>query len=100
MNDRERPMGEVRRINRVWVVLVMATLVTYALGESGTAGRAGMWATVLMFALTFVKGTLIALDYMALRQAPLMWRLLIMGWLLVVTVFIIGAYASSRILPH
>ena len=97
MREKDMPITGIRRINGVWLVLVAATLITYGLGESGASGRMGMRATLLMFSLTLVKGYLIAQDYMGLRRSPLMWRLLILGWLLVVTVFIIGAYAVGLI---
>ncbi|HRD35327.1 MAG TPA: cytochrome C oxidase subunit IV family protein [Rhodocyclaceae bacterium] len=73
----------------VWVFLIAATLVTWLVGERGAHGPA---IVALMFGLAFVKGSLIILEFMALRRAPLMWRLLTLGWLSSVCAAIAIAY--------
>lgn len=73
----------------VWVFLIAATLVTWFVGERGAHGPA---IVALMFGLAFVKGSLIILEFMALRRAPLMWRLLTLGWLSSVCAAIAIAY--------
>lgn len=78
--------------NRIWAILLVATAVTYWLGESGLAGHAGMAPILIMFALAFIKGLLVILDFMGLRHAPQLWRRLLVGWLLVVTSLIMLAY--------
>lgn len=80
------------KINRIWLALVAATLITFGLGESGLAGRAGMGAVLLMFALAGGKGLLVILDFMELRHAPALWRRLMLGWLGLVLVAIVLAY--------
>ena len=71
---------KLSRIDAVWAVLVAATLVTFAVGETGSAGGAA-WPVLLVFALAVVKGGLVALDFMALRGAPALWRRAVLGWL-------------------
>ncbi|HJW27359.1 MAG TPA: cytochrome C oxidase subunit IV family protein [Rhodocyclaceae bacterium] len=78
--------------NRAWLVLLVATGITWWLGESGAAGTAAILA---MLAIAFVKGRLIILDFMELRHAPLMWRLVLEGWLILVSGLILIAYWIS-----
>lgn len=79
--------------NRIWALLLTATAVTYWLGESGLAGRAGMAPVLAMFGLALVKGLGVILDFMGLRHAPGLWKLLLIGWLVFVTSMIVLAYA-------
>ncbi|MDE2401993.1 MAG: cytochrome C oxidase subunit IV family protein [Burkholderiales bacterium] len=80
------------KINRIWVALLVATLITFGLGESGLAGRAGIVPVLVMFALAYGKGILVILDFMELRHAPVLWRRLMVGWLTVVVTAILLAY--------
>lgn len=79
-------------INRIWLALLLATGVTYWLGESGLSGSAGMAPVLLMFGMAFIKGFLVIYDFMELRHAPRMWRVLLVGWLIFVTSMIVLAY--------
>lgn len=72
-------------LNRVWLFLLMSTGITFSLGESGLAGRAGVASLLVMFGLAYAKGILVILDFMELRHAPLLWRVLLIGWLSLVT---------------
>lgn len=78
--------------HRAWLVLLVATGITWYLGEIGAAGTA---AIVAMLVIAFIKGRLVILDFMELREAPLMWRLLLEGWLIVVSSLILLAYWIS-----
>jgi heme/copper-type cytochrome/quinol oxidase subunit 4 len=79
-------------VNRIWLLLLAATGVTFWLGESGLSGRASMAPVLVMFALAFVKALLVMLDFMELRHAPALWRRLLVGWLVLVTTGILLAY--------
>ena len=79
-------------LNRIWLALLLATGVTYWLGESGLSGSAGMAPVLLMFGMAFVKGFWVIYDFMELRHAPRMWRVLLVGWLAFVTSMIVLAY--------
>lgn len=79
-------------VNRIWLLLLAATGVTFWLGESGLSGSAGMTAVLVMFGLAFVKALLVMLDFMELRHAPALWRRLLVGWLVLVTTGILLAY--------
>mgnify|MGYP001462579694 CR=1 FL=1 len=78
--------------HRAWLVLLVATAITWYLGEVGAAGTA---AIVAMLAIAFVKGRLVILDFMELRGAPLMWRVVLEGWLILVSSLILLAYWLS-----
>ena len=79
----------VRQLNFAWVVLAVATALTWELGEHGAAGPAAMAA---LRAISFVKGRLVVLDFMGLRGVKFFWRALLLGWLLVVAGLIALAY--------
>ena len=78
--------------HRAWLILLVATSITWHLGEVGAAGTL---AIVAMLVIAFVKGRLVILDFMELREAPLMWRLLLEGWLILVSGLILLAYWIS-----
>lgn len=74
------------RADTIFALLALATQASWWLGEgaAGSGRHLGTAATLAVLALSAVKGALIALDYMELRQAPALWRRVVMGWLLVV----------------
>jgi caa(3)-type oxidase subunit IV len=78
--------------HRAWLILLVATAITWYLGEVGAAGTA---AIVAMLAIAFVKGRLVILDFMELREAPRLWRTLLEGWLILVSSLILIAYWIS-----
>lgn len=81
--------GTPQRATLIWLFLLAATALAWALGEGGAAGPA---VFALLFGLALVKGALILLDYMALRHAPVLWRALTLGWLIAVIALIALAY--------
>jgi apolipoprotein N-acyltransferase len=79
-----KPMTS-RRINTVALLLVIATGLSWWLGESPAHSGDHLGTAVLaVLALSAFKGALIALEYMELRCAPALWRRAVMGWLVVV----------------
>ncbi|MCL2523374.1 MAG: cytochrome C oxidase subunit IV family protein [Betaproteobacteria bacterium] len=78
--------------HRAWLVLIVATGITWYLGEIGAYGTA---AIVAMLVIAFIKGRLVILDFMELRTAPWLWRILLEGWLIVVGGLILLAYWIS-----
>jgi hypothetical protein len=78
--------------HRAWLLLVVATGITWYLGEIHASGTA---AIVAMLVIAFIKGRLVILDFMELRAAPRLWRILLEGWLLVVGGLILLAYWIS-----
>ncbi|WP_374326872.1 cytochrome C oxidase subunit IV family protein [Azonexus sp.] len=82
------PHGTPARTALLWLLLVLATLLTWALGE----GQGGPVLTAVLLLLAIAKGSVVALEFMALRRAPPLWPALIVGWLLLVGVVIALAY--------
>ena len=78
--------------HRAWLILILATMLTWYLGEVGAAGTLSI---VAMLVIAFVKGRLVILDFMELRGAPLIWRALLEGWLVLVSSLILLAYWIS-----
>ena len=68
------------RLDALWLALLAGTATTWWLGEAGRLSALG--TGVLIFGLAIVKGRWVLLDFMALRQAPALWRRLMLGWLL------------------
>lgn len=79
-----------RRIHLIWALLLLATALTWWLGESGSAVRAEFVSAIIVLGLAVFKGYLIAMDYMELRHAPRLWRALVLGWLVVVALALIA----------
>jgi hypothetical protein len=76
----------------VWLLLVIATGMTFAAGEFGTPGRALILGVL---ALALFKGRLVILDFMELRHAPALWRRSVLCWLLLVISGIVVAYLKG-----
>lgn len=79
-------------VNLIWILLLLATAVTYWLGESGQVGTGHLGPVLLMFVLAVFKGLWVINDFMELRHAPALWRRLLTGWLLSVTALCVLAY--------
>ena len=86
------------KADTIFALLALATLASWWLGEgaAGNGQHLGTVATFAVLALSAVKGALIALDYMELRQAPALWRRVVVGWLVVV----LGLIAVLSVLPR
>ncbi|CAM5407580.1 cytochrome C oxidase subunit IV family protein [Thauera mechernichensis] len=84
--------GTPKRATWLWLSLIGATLLTWGMG---THGAAGTWAIAALAAISFWKGAVIILDFMALRHAPLLWRAITMGWMILVWAVIAIAYLKG-----
>lgn len=73
----------------LWVALLVATVLTWLIGKAGYAGPVVVSAILVIAAL---KGWLIIQDFMALRRVRLLWRVILLGWLLVTLIVILIAY--------
>ena len=81
--------GTPRRATVLWATLIFATLLTWGMGALGATGKG---AIALLAVISFWKGAVIILDFMALRHAPLLWRVLTLGWMVLVWAVIAIAY--------
>ena len=66
-------MSTIRRTDAIFIILLVATAITFAVGGLGWA-PAHAWGVPLVLALVLLKGVLIAQDFMELRHAPALWR--------------------------
>ena len=55
-------------------------------------GIVGPLAMTALLVISFIKGRLVALDFMGLRGVKFFWRGLLIGWLLLVSALIALAY--------
>jgi hypothetical protein len=72
-----------------WVVLIVATLVSYALGASHGTGSV---MVVVVLAIAAIKIRLVGLDFMELRNAPLPLRLVFEGYCIGLWALLSGLY--------
>ncbi len=84
--------GTPRRATVLWATLMIATLLTWGMGLVGATGRG---AIAILAAISFWKGAVILLDFMALRHAPLMWRIVTLSWMVIVWAVIAIAYIKG-----
>lgn len=82
------------RVALVWLVLVGATLASWQLGTghgifSGDDPRA---ATVAVILVAFVKGRLVGLHFMELRDAPIALRSIFEGYVAIVSTVLVALY--------
>ena len=81
-----------RLLDLIWLLMLAATALTWWLGASGWLGRAGLAGVALAFALAWVKGLAVLLDFMELRHAPAAWRRCLVGALTALVLLIVLAY--------
>jgi len=82
----------IRPCTRIWLVLMLLTGTTYAIGEAGLGGMAVM-LTVLGTAA--VKVQMVANYFMGLRRTRWLWRGIVLGWLVLVMGLITLAYFKA-----
>lgn len=87
MDSRDIPPAD--RTLPTWLALVAMTLGTWTWGMQGMAGAA-LVLPALLFAL--VKGQLVVDHFMEARHAAPFWRLLLGGYLVVVTAGLAAAF--------
>lgn len=86
------------RLIGIWLLLLAATLATGLLGiqtQMGTLVSAGA-----MLAISFAKAFAVMSEFMELRRAPTVWRVLPALWLLAVLMIIFAGYASAHLAAH
>jgi hypothetical protein len=77
------------RSTPVWVVLVVVTIVSWAVGAKHETGSA---VAVLVLGLALIKVRFIGLDFMELRQAPVLLRAMFETYCVVLWLVLSGMY--------
>jgi flagellar motor component MotA len=78
-----------RPVTIVWYVLMVATLISWYLGDGHGATK---FAAVMVIVTGFMKVALIGDHFMELRTAPPQLRWAFMGWCAVVPAVLCGIY--------
>ena len=73
---RARMHGNAPAPSIPFATLIAATVATWGMGSLGVTGT---WGVATLAAISFWKGAVVILDFMALRHAPLLWRAITMG---------------------
>jgi Prokaryotic Cytochrome C oxidase subunit IV len=77
------------RSTLVWIVLVVATIVSWAVGSAHGTGSA---VAVVVLAVAVVKVRFVGLDFMELRSAPLILRAMFEGYCVALWCVLVGMY--------
>lgn len=81
-------------INITWLILVLATGLSYGIVEMRPDGQAlGSLLVGVLFVLAVVKGWLVIDVFMGLRWAPVFWRSIMLAWLVVICTVLVLIYA-------
>jgi len=84
--------SRTKRITGMWVALIVATLVSWTLGQSDWLGSTRRTSIAILI-IAFLKIRYVILDFMELREAPLIMRMVAEAWVLIVCATIIAFYA-------
>ena len=82
--------------NLVWIILALATGLSYEIAEGRPGHALGPLLVGLLFALAAVKGWLVIDVFMGLRWAPVFWRRIVLGWLVAICSLLALVYALAR----
>jgi hypothetical protein len=85
----------LRKLTIVWLLLVLATGLSWAIGRGFGSGEHDRYASVAVLLIAFIKVRFVFLDFMELRSAPGPLRLIFEGWTIAVCSTIIGLYATG-----
>ena len=80
----------VQPVTLVWVVLMLATCLTWWSAKGGALSP--IEATPIVMVIAAIKARLVILHFMNLKGAPRSWRLLFEGWVVASTAVILGGY--------
>lgn len=71
-------MSNIKIATFQWVSLLLLTVVTFSLAESGLSGRVMLLPILLV---TLLKGRIVIDRFMALQGVAGPWRWIVLGWL-------------------
>ena len=85
-------MKQRYNVHTVWLLMVILTLSTYVVGESG---QEGIYIVIFLLLTAMVKGGLIIRDFMELKDVSTIWKIIMYGWLSIVCTVIAVTYIVS-----
>jgi hypothetical protein len=80
------------RVHHVWLLLIVATLASWLVTENAQAAKFGATAVILIAAF---KINMVASHFMELGWQPRPFRIIISGWILLVSTIIITGYWAA-----
>ena len=86
-------------LDGIWLLLLAATGLTTWLGASGALATPRPALVALVFALAWLKGVAVILEFMELRHAPALWRWGFIGGLTLMVALILLAYTLALPAP-
>lgn len=87
-----------RVLLRTWAILMLLTAASLMAGRvDETLAPLGIAGAAAVMAAAVFKGRQILLDFLNLRAAPGAWRFLLVGWLVVLALGIVAAYAAAAL---
>lgn len=81
--------GTAQRALFIWLFMIASTAFAWLVSNQGMGGPL---IVALLLALAYIKSALVILDFMAIRHAPKLWRIVMLGWLTAVCLLIGLAY--------
>ena len=82
----------IQRITAVWLVLILATGLSWQFGHGMGFGENYQYATAAILIITSIKIRLVFLDFMELRNAPFALRAAFEVWAVLACLGLIGLY--------
>jgi len=83
------------KLTRTWLLLVALTLGALIAGRATAAGSLGLPAAAVLMLVSALKANLILTDFLGLARSSPGWRVLLRGYLAVLALLIVAAYAMT-----
>mgnify|MGYP006311488327 CR=1 FL=1 len=83
----------MRPCTAVYAILILLTVVTWAIGRSGFGG---LWVSLLVLGFALLKGQLVGDWFMGLRGLRGIWRWVVLLWLTIPGGLITTAFVLSN----
>ena len=84
-----------QRVTLIWILLILATGLSWEFGHGFGFGERYHYATIAIFLITLIKIRFVFLDFMELRTAPTVLRVAFEAWSVLVCGTIIFLYWSG-----
>ncbi|WP_342806344.1 cytochrome C oxidase subunit IV family protein [Alteromonas sp. M12] len=85
------------RYTFIWFILMAATIFTFVMGHD-FATIDSKYAGISIFVITFVKVRYVILDFMEIREAPIVLRLLNESWLAITCILMIWMFYKGDLM--
>jgi len=82
-------------VTPVWIILMVATALSWWLGADQGLGSHHRASTVLVMTVAFIKVALVGGFFMELRHAPPAWRAFFGGWCFIFLTLILVFYLAG-----